>query len=160
MPDRRTPFNLSDEKQMLVEFLDYLRESVILKLDGIDDETARRPGVSSGTSLMWLVKHLSRVERAWFHYAFAGGDPDDIGDDTVTEDDTANAVIDDYRATIEESNKIISDCSDLNSLSRHRASAPEPMSMRWLLVHMVEETARHAGHADILREQIDGIVGR
>ena len=145
---------------MLVEFLDYLRESVILKLDGVEDEIARRPLVPSGTSLMWLVKHLALVERAWFHFAFTGDSPGSIGDDTVMQNDTTAAVIEDYRSTIKKSNEIIWNCRDLNALCRHKTSAPEPMSMRWVLVHMVEETARHAGHADILREQIDGTVGR
>ena len=159
MPDRRTPFTLVDEKQTLVDFLDYLRESVILKLEGLDDDTARRPGVQSGTSLMGLVKHLAMVEIAWFQYAFAGTDVRVPSGDLAV-GDTSSDVIAGYRAAIAASNEIASACTDLDTKAARPGTAPEPMSMRWILVHMVEETGRHAGHADIIREQIDGTVGR
>ena len=74
VPDRHTPFRLTGEKETLLDFLDYLRESVILKVDGLDEESARRSSVPTGTSLLGLVKHLTSVETAWFQYAFAGED--------------------------------------------------------------------------------------
>lgn len=159
MPDRRTPFTIADERRTLLDFLDYLRESVILKLAGIADEGARRPGVPSGTSLMGLVKHLTRVEISWFQFGFAGLDVE-IPDDRLTADDTSETVAAGYRAAIAKSNEIVAGCDDLETRSRRALVAPEAMTMRWVLVHMVEETGRHAGHADILREQIDGSVGR
>ena len=160
MPDRRTPFENVDEKQMLVAFLDYLRESVILKLNGLTDEQAREPGVPSGTSLLWLVKHLALVERAWFQFAFGGSHGSVVGSDELEPSDTIDSVVADYRSSIAVSNEIIANCDDLDRLCAQRSVAPHPMSMRWVLVHMVEETGRHAGHADILRERVDGSVGR
>lgn len=160
MPDRRTPFNNLDEKQTLVDFLDYLRESLILKLDGLTDEQARTPGVPSGTNLLWLVKHLALVERAWFWFAFGGQHGSVVGEDKLEDSDTIESVVTDYRRSFETSNEIVAGADDLEKLCAHKATAPERMSLRWVLVHMVEETARHAGHADILREQIDGVTGR
>jgi hypothetical protein len=65
-----------------------------------------------------------------------------------------------YRAATSINNEIVGECGDLDQLCARALTTPEPLSLRWLLVHMVEETARHAGHADILREQIDGLTGR
>jgi hypothetical protein len=69
-------------------------------------------------------------------------------------------VLADYRDAIETSREILKDCNDLESLCARGLVTKAPLSLRWVLVHMVEETARHAGHADILREQIDGLTGR
>lgn len=160
MPDRRTPYNNAGEKQTLLDFLDYLRESVIVKVEGLSDEQARAPGVPSGTSLLWLVKHLALVERAWFLYAFNGQHGSIVGEDGLEDTDTIETVVADYRTTIAASNAIVAAADDLDKLCAHKATAPDRMSLRWVLVHMVEETARHAGHADILREQIDGATGR
>ena len=144
---------------MLVAFLDYLRESVILKLDGLSEEQAREPGVPSGTSLLWLVKHLALVERAWFQFAFAGRHGSVVGEDGIEDSDTIASVVADYRESFAASNDVVAGCDDLDKLCAQRSTAPQPMSMRWVLVHMVEETGRHAGHADILRERIDGQTG-
>ena len=160
MPDRRTPFNNVGEKQTLVEFLDYLRDGVIHKVEDLTDEQARATGVPSGTSLLWLVKHLALVERAWFRYAFDGQHGSIVGDDGLLDTDTVATVLADYRDTIAASNAIVETATDLDKLCAHKATATQRMSLRWVLVHMVEETARHAGHADILREQIDGATGR
>jgi uncharacterized damage-inducible protein DinB len=159
MSDRRTPFLHAGEREMLVAFLDYLRESVEAKAAGLAEADARRPMVPSGTSVLGLVKHLTMVEVAWFHWAFAGLDvavpPGDLADD-----DTAASVLACYRAARERSNELVAGCDDLDRLCARQSLAPEPMSLRWVLVHMVEETGRHAGHADIVRELIDGTVGR
>ncbi len=159
MQDRRTPFTIGSERQTLVEFLDYLRESMVLKLTGLDEDSARRELVPSGTNLLWLVKHLTLVEIAWFHYAFAGLDVR-VPSDRLTDDDTAESVVAGYKKAIATSNEIVEACADLDRRSARASTAPQPMTLRWVLIHMVEETARHAGHADILREQIDGQTGR
>jgi hypothetical protein len=108
---------------------------------------------------MGLVKHLTRAEVAWFQYAFAGLDirvpndePDD-GDDLAT-------IIALYRQTAVRNNEIVLTCDDLSVVCKHSIRTSDLMPLRWVLVHMIEETGRHAGHADILREQIDGTVGR
>lgn len=153
------PWTLADEKETLVDFLDYLRGAVIRKASGLPAATVRRPMVGSGTSLLGLIKHLTRVEIAWFQYAFAGTDVPVLGDD-LADDDEPQSVIDDYQTAITVNNRIVAEAADLTQPAKRKALAPEPMSLRWILVHMIEETGRHAGHADILREQIDGSVGR
>lgn len=158
MPDRRTPFRLTGEKETLLDFLDYLRESVIVKISGVSEEAARRSPVPTGTCLLGLVKHLTTVEVLWFQIAFAGRDVAAAGE--VDAGDTVASAVAAYRDAIRSSNSIVDGQDDLDRLCAKALAAPEPLSLRWLLVHMVEETARHAGHADIVREQIDGVTGR
>jgi uncharacterized damage-inducible protein DinB len=159
-PDRLPPRIVADEKATLREFLDYLRESVIAKVGGLEDEQLARRMVPSGTSLLWLVKHLTRVEVAHLQASFAGRDVS-VPSDEVEPGDTAAAAVTAYRVAIQESNDIVDGCGDLGQLAaRPRRPGAPAMPLRWTLVHLVEETARHAGHADILREQLDGAVGR
>ena len=159
VPDRRTPLRLTDEKGTLLDFLGYLRESVILKVDHLDEAAARRSSVPTGTNLLGLIKHLTTVEALWFQFAFAGQDITVPGDE-LGPSDTVTSAVAAYRDVVRASNEIVDLCDDLNRLCARALTTPEPLSLRWLLVHMVEETARHAGHADILREQIDGSTGR
>lgn len=159
MADHRTPFERADERTTLVQFLDYLRDCIVWKTEGLGEDDLRRALVPSGTSLLGLVKHLWLVEIWWFQWSFVGGDVELI-DDALVAEDTETSVIAGYRAAARRSNAIIEACDDLDQLCVRNGSAPEPMSLRWLLVHMIEETARHAGHADILREQLDGETGR
>ena len=159
MADRRTPFTNAGERETLVAFLDYLRESVLIKVSGLDDESLRRPLVPSGTSLLGLVKHLSTVETLWFPFAFAGLDVR-VPSGELEPADTTASVIGGYRDAIAKSAEIVAAAANLDQRCVRAVSAPDQMSLRWVLVHMVEETGRHAGHADILREQLDGQVGR
>jgi uncharacterized damage-inducible protein DinB len=146
----------------LSAFLDYLRETVLWKLDGLSDDDARRAMVPSGTSLGGIVKHLAFVERFWFQGVFAGAgvafpwnedDPD--ADWRVDSWETVSGLTEFYREEIARSREISAGVP----LSRRAAHPEYGMSLRWILVHMIEETARHAGHADILREMIDGRTG-
>jgi len=160
--DLGPPHINADEKTTLVLFLDYLRDRVAAKLDGLADHEAVTPGVPSGTSIGGLVKHMTGVELNWFVWAYEGADvPTWDHNAPATEDDTAEALIEAYRVAVERANAVVAACDDLDRPGvrslRDNVTAP---SMRWILVHMIEETARHAGHADILREQIDGAVGR
>lgn len=159
MRDRRTPFTNDGERETLVAFLDYLREAVLLKVAGLDDDSLRRVLVPSGTSLLGLVKHLTMVEIAWFPFSFAGADVW-VPSSELEPADTTASVIGGYRSAIADSTEIVAAAADLDQLCVRAAFAPDRMSLRWVLVHMVEETGRHAGHADILREQLDGQVGR
>jgi Protein of unknown function (DUF664) len=159
MVDRNAPRTTGDEKQLLGVFLDYLRESVALKVDGVPDADVRKPMVASGTSLLGIVKHLVRVEVAWFQYGFAGLEVQ-VPSDELSDEDRLESVVDSYRREVGRSNEIVAACPDLSQLSRRAIRTPDPMPLRWVLVHMIEETGRHAGHADILREQIDGVTGR
>ncbi|WP_309236427.1 DUF664 domain-containing protein [Streptomyces sp. CAI 127] len=116
----------------------------------------------SGTSILGLVKHLTAAELYWFAWAFEGADVEhpDFGMD-LSERDSTDSLLTAYRRTIERSNEIIERCDDLSRpCARAAGKAGAVRSMRWVLVRMIEETARHAGHADILREQADGSIGR
>jgi hypothetical protein len=146
------------EKDVLLGFLDYLRAAVIAKAHGVPEPRIRTPGVPSGTNLLGLVKHLTHVERHWllglpttdwsatFHPA-----PDESADEIVLA----------YRETTARANEVVAACPDLASPGPRPGGrlGPAP-SLRWTLTHMIEETGRHAGHADILRELIDGATGR
>ena len=158
MSDRRTPFTVAGEKETLTAFLAYLRNGVVAKVDGLDEGAARRSPVPSGTSLLWLVKHLTFVEVVWFQFGFAGLDVE-LPSDQVGGDDTVAGALAAYAAAIAASDRVAA-AADLDQASARRLVAPEPMTLRWVLVHVLEETARHAGHADIIREQIDGATGR
>ncbi|WP_380279841.1 DinB family protein [Kitasatospora purpeofusca] len=161
--DLRPPGINADEHSTLLAFLDYLRTCVIAKTEGLLDEDARRPGVASGTSLLWLVRHLTAVELNWFLWAYRGEDVEPWDDDAPSPgDETVAESVAAYRAAIARANEVITSAADRLDRPGVRSLRPnaEAPSMRWLLVHMIEETARHAGHADILRERLDGSVGR
>jgi uncharacterized damage-inducible protein DinB len=147
----------SSETETLRAFLDYLRASVAAKVDGSPDPQVRTAGVPSGTNLLGLLNHLTSVER----WMFLG---DNVTDWQATFQaplaDSVADVVARYRETVARANRVLDECTDLAApvpRSRPQNSAP---SVRWALVHMIEETARHAGHADILREAIDGATGR
>jgi hypothetical protein len=159
--DLRPPSINADEKTTLLAFLDYLRDAVAAKAAGVPPDAARHPGVASGTSLLGLVRHLTATELNWFVWAYAGADEPRLDDSlALGPHDTPDGVLAAYRAAIGRCNEIISGCDDLDRPGARSLRETAPPSMRWVLVHMVEETARHAGHADILREQIDGSTGR
>lgn len=152
----------SDERSTLLSFLDYLRDAVAAKAQGLHGDGGRAPGVPSGTSLLGLVKHLTAAETYWFSWAYEGADiaVPDFGMD-LAGSDTEESVLAAYRDAIRRSNETIAQCEDLNRPgARAAGKGSVARSMRWILVHMIEETARHAGHADILREQADGSTGR
>lgn len=160
--DQGPPLVNVDEKTTLVLFLGYLRDRMAAKLTGLPEGRATAPGVPSGTSLAGLVKHLTGVELNWFLWAYEGADvPQWDHNAPTTTDDTAEALVAAYRAAITRADAVVAACDDLDrpGVRSLRDTGPAP-SMRWILVHMIEETARHAGHADILRERIDGEVGR
>ncbi|HEY9328824.1 MAG TPA: DinB family protein [Streptomyces sp.] len=160
-PDLRPPGLNADEKTTLLTFLDYLRESVLAKAAGVSEPAVRTAGVPSGTSLLRLIKHLTATELNWFVWAYDGADGEPWNDEgVVSADDTASDLADAYRAAIVRANEVVLACTDLDRPGARSLRETPPPSMRWVLVHMIEETARHAGHADILREQIDGSTGR
>ena len=130
-----------------------LRASIAGKVDGAAEPQVRTPLVPSGTSLLGLLNHLTCVERWWF----LGTDVADWSA-TFTVDATAGVaeVVERYREATRQADAVLDRCTDLaGPLPGSRAP-----SARWALAHLIEETARHAGHADILRELIDGSTGR
>jgi hypothetical protein len=164
IPDTRghTPSD-RDERETLIAFLDKYRETVLVKLDGLDREQLGRRFLNSRTTLLGLVKHLILVEQWWFATVIAGEpepyeDPDDPDAEwLVNADDVPAQIVADYRAASAHSNEIARAAASLEM----RVPGPHrpDKSVRWILVHMLEETARHAGHADIIRELIDGRTG-
>jgi hypothetical protein len=101
---------------------------------------------------------MAQAEVTWVQFRFAGMDVE-AEDDAPTADQTLANAVGRYRAVARSSDHIVLDAPSLNQICR-RADAPEPVNLRWVLMHLLEETARHAGHADILRELIDGETGR
>jgi hypothetical protein len=157
MSDQKPPYLAGDEREVLCALLQYQRDSVVRKVEGVVDDEARRAMVPSGTSLVWLVKHLAYAETIWVVQRFAGEEVE-LPDATVHDDDTVRAAITLYRTTWQGVDAIVAAAS-LDDRCVNAANFP-PLDLRWVLAHLLEETARHAGHADILRELIDGQTGR
>jgi len=164
---RNPPLLTGPEKETLEEFLDYHRETLLWKTSGLSDYDLRRQMVPPGTSLLGIVKHLGFVEQNWF-FGFTGleyetpvpwteEDPD--ADFRIEPGETTQAIVDFYRGKVARSREIAAAAS-LDDISKRREVPPEGLpTLRWILIHMIEETAWHNGHADILREQIDGVTG-
>jgi hypothetical protein len=157
VPDQKPPRFAGGERETLQALWQYHRESLVRKVTGIDDAAARRRFVDSDTTLLWLVKHSAGAEARWVLWSFAG-QVDSVRDDAVDPDDTLAAAIDEYRATWASVDAVVS-AADLDDQSR-AISGDDVVNLRWIVTHLLEETARHAGHADILRELIDGQTGR
>jgi uncharacterized damage-inducible protein DinB len=157
--DHETPVPEGGIAGTLLGFLDYLRASVVRKVEDLSDAQARRSPVPSGTSLLGLVKHLSVAEAYWVQRRVAGLDlpeqPSDSGF-ALGDDDTVESVVARYRQAWARSNELLRDVPLDQPLARGRSGR----TVGWALVHLVEETGRHAGHADILRELVDGAIGR
>jgi hypothetical protein len=146
------------ERDQIEAFLEDNRTELLGLLDGVTEEQARRRLVPSKTSLLSLVKHGVFVEQVWFPVAMEGRNREEIGcpvdaDSSfdLTDSDTIASVSAAYRAAVGVSRQI-ADTHDLDDLAMHNRRGP--LTLRWILVHLVEELARHAGHGDILREQI------
>jgi uncharacterized damage-inducible protein DinB len=159
---------LGDERTTLNEFLRCQRLTLQLKCDGLNaGQLARRAVEPSTMSLLSLVRHMAEVERGWFRRRFAGHDvPKRYQTETDPDADFTGAVADPavvagawtaWREEIAFAERFTRD-HDLGFAGRD--SEGEPVSLRELLVHMIEEYARHNGHADLLRERIDGRVGQ
>jgi uncharacterized damage-inducible protein DinB len=151
----------SGELDTALAFLNFNRECVLKKADGLDDEQLRRRLVPTGTNLLGLIRHLTGAERYWFGLHLTGVKPAEGNKFgmRVPARIAAEEVISDYRSAIAESNAAIAAAGDPQALLVKRIDG-QRLTLRWLLAHMTSETARHAGHADILREQIDGTTGR
>jgi uncharacterized damage-inducible protein DinB len=157
VPDRKPPQLAAGERETLLALLQYQRESLVRKLAGAPEPAAREPAVASGTTLLWLVKHMSRAEILWLAVRFAG-QGDAVPDDAVQPGDTIPDVISGYRAAWARADSLVQ-AAALGEPCR-QPPGETPVNLRWVLMHLLEETARHAGHADILRELIDNSTGR
>jgi len=147
------------ELEGLSIFIEAQRTSILGKLDGLTDQKATSHPTPSAFSLLTLVKHVAFVEHRWFQLEIARRDipglwpPPDDREMRVEDGDTVASITALYQSVIAENREILAGVDDLDSLS------PIGLNRRWVLLHLIEELARHAGHADILRESIDGTTG-
>jgi hypothetical protein len=157
--DRKPPRFDGDERDTLLVLLQFQRESLVRKLDGISDDAARSSPVASGTSLLWLVEHLTMAETLWVLRRFAALDVP-LPDASAGPGDTVAGAIEAYRDTWARADEVIRRAPTLDAPCAGLEPDQAPATLRWVLGHLLEETARHAGHADILRELLDGRTGR
>lgn len=151
---------MATEVDVYLAYLNNNRNSVIRKLDGVDEAQLRTSLVPSGTNLLGLVQHLAGVEVHWFCRVFNGEKVIANKSMQVPAEASSPEVIDSYRRVCARSDEIVRSAAGPEVLS----AIPNPGEdqrdpLRSVLAHLIEETARHAGHADILREQLDGTTG-
>jgi len=162
--ERHDPPFVLDERPMLESWLEYHRETLEWKCEGLSVEQLRERAVPPSTmSLIGLVRHMAEVERNWFRRVLTGenapplycskddrdGDFDNVDDADVDEAFTTWSAECDAARTL----------AAQHALDDIATSAGEEISLRWILVHMIEEYARHNGHADLFRQRLDGSVG-
>ncbi len=160
--------SLGDERATLIEFLRGQRLTLQVKCTGLTAEQLARRSVDPSTmSLLGLIRHMAEVEREWFRRRFASNqvpkryqteaDPDGDFDGAVADDEVVAEAWAAWRDEMDFTDQFVRD-TDLEFVGHDNAG--DPVSLRELLVHMIEEYARHNGHADLLRERIDGRVGQ
>ena len=149
---------MTAEVEQLRAALDGLRAGVLKKLAGLTESQARRSTVDSGTNLAGLLQHLTFVESMWFEEVVAGRKAT-RGDRSMQVDASVSlrTLRTEYRAACAVSNEIIAAIGDADAPVTRNGKT---RNLRWALLAVIDETARHAGHADIIREQIDGQTGR
>jgi uncharacterized damage-inducible protein DinB len=170
-PDGRTiPAPQGDERTLLEGWLDLHRATLALKCEGLDDDQLRLTSAEpSPITLLGLVQHMAEVERNWFQRVFTKSDVPPVYEEGKKDGfalspergiDDALAV---WRAEIDRGRELTADASldDCGELPEHDAKflGEHQVSLRWILIHMIEEYARHNGHADLIRERIDGVTG-
>lgn len=165
--DRTDPPFEAGERDMLEAWLEFHRATLAMKCDGLDAEQLRRRSVPPSTlSLLGLVRHMAEVERNWFrrvladedapplYYSEADWDADFNGVDDADPDEAFTT----WRAECDAARANTAAVGSLDEVGRRQRHGHD-VSLRWILVHMIEEYARHNGHADFLRERIDGATG-
>ncbi|MGW0393431.1 DinB family protein [Streptomyces sp. NPDC003042] len=165
---RAEPSTTANERDMLDGWLDYHRSTLVWKCSGLADEQLRRAALKpSELTLLGLVRHMAEVERYWFREIMLGEDLPELystednvdGDFHFTDEDTWVSAEQVWQTEVELARQAVSGRSlDLlsDAASHHRG---EVFSLRWVYTHMIEEYARHNGHADLLREHLDGATG-
>jgi uncharacterized damage-inducible protein DinB len=165
--DRREPDRIAGERDALDQLIDYQRATLLTKCSGLTAEQLKQRAVPpSALSLLGIVRHMTEVERWWFRMHAAGEvlefvyDPEAIGldfDDTADADAADN--LDTYWQEVEAARAAVA-AKDLDHVVPSRGDHPErTRDVRWIYLHMIDEYARHNGHADLLREAIDGSTG-
>jgi uncharacterized damage-inducible protein DinB len=165
--DRPAPPYAGDERATLTGFLDFQRATLEWKCDGLADEQLRQRAVpTSAMSLIGIVRHLADVEQHWFrvsldgqppsfHYWYRGPDGSDLDWEVETADVAES--FGNWRQEVDHARRIVAASESLDRQFDHPHDGR--VTLRWVLTHMIEEYARHNGHADLLREAIDGAVG-
>ena len=165
-PVRRLEFSIASERESLSGFLDLQRAALVRKVQDVSEIDARRAPTASSLTLLGLLKHAASWERRWVQVVFAGLRlPDEWPeqqanpgrDDFLLDDrDTVDGSLRRYQHEVSLSREIAAS-NDLSAPCAHPKFAD--LNLRWVLLHLIEETARHAGHADIIRESLDGSRG-
>ena len=180
MPDaisdnRTDPPLRTDEVATLRAFLDYHRETFRMKCSGLDQAQLAQPLAPSDMTLGGMMKHLALVESSWFHEVFLGlpelepwasvdWDADRDWEWRTAADDSPEELLRIFNEAVEASDRITDEAlagpDGLDALSvRESRRGHGHFSLRWIVVHLIEEYARHNGHADLLRERLDGATG-
>jgi hypothetical protein len=154
-----------DERTMLTVWLDYQRATLLWKCEGLSGPDLARKGIpTSNLSLLGLLRHMTFVEWSWFQKVFSG----DTGPEPFSTEEDVDVDFNDLQPdrVDEDMERFLRQCevsrgvvAGAGSLDQDAAQFASPVSLRWIMVHMIEEYARHNGHADLLRELIDGEVG-
>ena len=166
---RETPSPVGPERSALPAFLDYQRASIMMKAAGLDHAQLNQRLAPSSLTLAGILKHLSLVEDQWFDHKFKGNaqrrpwanapwnkDPD--WEFTTAPSHEPGELLAMYESACDRSRAICKGV-DLSTLSARTGRSGDHWDLRWIFLHMIEETARHAGHADLIRESIDGATG-
>ena len=164
------PSNSPNERRGLEEFVEYFRQVVRRKVDGLTPEQLDHTVASSSLTIGGILRHLTLVEESWFVEVLQGrelGEPwssvdwnsDRDWDFESASGMTADELLADHEQACEKSREILAEVADLDTLTARGDRDGEKFNVRWILIHLIEEYARHAGHADTLREDIDGEIG-
>ena len=169
-PDLSWPSTTAPERELLEGFLDGYRAVLLRKAAGLDRPQLATRLAPSALSLGGLVKHMAAVEDGWFTECFSGdelpepwagvdieADPD--WDFRTADADTPETLLGWFEAACSRSRAVAAGAGSLDAESARRSNSGAPFTLRWIYVHMIEEYARHAGHADLIRESIDGSTG-
>jgi uncharacterized damage-inducible protein DinB len=158
------------ERDSLAQYLDYQRETILLKTEGLTKAQLAQAIPSSGLTLAGLLYHLALVEESWFEEDFLGlpsrddwasvdWDADRDFEFRTAVDKEPEWLRDRYRTACDRARQVAAGADSLDTLSVRPLRDGRTFTLRWMLLHLIEETARHAGHMDLLREAIDGVTG-
>lgn len=164
--ERTNPPLLGDERQTLRAFLDYHRSTMLIKCEALPEEDLHRCSVpTSALTLLGLVRHMAEVERAWFRRTIKGEDIPLVWSDEVDfqaafdlDEATWEQAISAWKNEVAHSREIEQEAASLD-FSAYQPRWDKDVSLRLVMLHMIHEYARHNGHADLLREAIDGTTG-